>query len=164
MINPLHTAPVDTPASVYEVASALAFWILPGAFLVVCLAMALSRTERPPYFPIFCIFGLMGALCMAICFANGPISILGFLIAFVVSPILLVRNWFKLRAPARNSICHRMVQWASVIPLGILVFFAVWCPSEDETQIGQDAVSSGSSAPTLKSASSVRGSEDQEAV
>lgn len=164
MINPLHTAPVDTPASVYEVASALAFWILPGAFLVVCLAMALSRTERPPYFPIFCIFGSMGALCMAICFANGPISVLGFLIAFVVSPILLVRNWFKLRAPARNSICHRMVQWASVIPLGILVFFAVWCPSEDETQIGQDAVSSGSSAPTLKSASSVRGSEDQEAV
>ena len=143
MTNPIHSAPLDTPPIVYEVTSALAFWILPSAFLVICLTMALSRTDKPPYFPVFCIFGSMGAFCMAICFANGPISILGFLIAFIVSPFLLVRNWFKLRTPAGNSIYHRMVQWASLIPLVILVFFAVWHPAEDKKQAEQDAASNG---------------------
>lgn len=160
MTNPLHSAPVDTPAIVYEVTSAFAFWILPSAFLLICLAMALSRTERPPYFPAFCIFGSMGAFCMAILFANGPISIFGSLIAFIVSPILIVRNWFKLSTPAGNSIYHRMARWASVIPLGILVFFVVWQPSEDKNQAGQGVAPNRSLAPTLESTPSVRGSED----
>jgi hypothetical protein len=134
MTNPLHLAPVDTPAIVYEVTSALALWILPSAFLLICLTMALSRTEKSPYFPVFCIFGSMGAFCLTIYFSNGPISVLGFLIAFVVSPILLVHNWFRLRTTARNSICHRMVQWASLTPLVILIFFVVWHPAEDKKQ------------------------------
>jgi len=126
MINPLHLAPVDTPTIVYEITSALAFRILPCAFLLIYLVIALCSTKSPPYFAVFCIFGSMGAFCLAIYFANSPISVLGFLIAFVVSPIFLVRNWFKLRVAARDSICHRVVQWASVIPLVIMIFFVVW--------------------------------------
>ena len=147
MTNPLHSAPLETPAIVYEVTSALALWILPSAFLLICLIMALSRTEKPPYFPVFCIFVSMGAFCMTIYFANGPISILGFLIAFIVSPFLLIRNWFKLRTPAGNSVCHRIVRWASLIPLVILVFFAVWHPAEDKKQAEQDAPSDGDKHP-----------------
>jgi|GEM_PF-5460416 len=75
---------------------------------------------------------------LAIYFANGPISTLGFLLAFFVCPILLVWNWFKLRVAARDSIPHRIVQWASLIPLVILIFFATWQPSEDKPQAEQD--------------------------
>ena len=126
MTNPLHSAPADTPAIVYEITSALAFRVFPCVFLLVCLVMALSSTKKPPYFSIFCIFGSMGAFCLTIYFANSPISILGFLITFIASPILLVTNWFNLRAPSIDSVCHRVTQWVSVIPLIILIFFAVW--------------------------------------
>jgi hypothetical protein len=32
-----------------------------------------------------------------------------------------------------------MVQWASLIPLVILIFFGVWHPPEDKKQAEQDA-------------------------
>ena len=148
MTNPLNTAPVDTPAIVYDVTGALAFRILPIAFLVVCIVMLFSRTKSPPYFSVFCIFGSMGALCLAVYFANSPISILGFLIAFIISPLLLVSNWIQLRARAKNSVCHRIVQWASAIPLMILAFFVLWHPTETQKNAEQGAVANPVGAVT----------------
>ena len=138
MINPLNTAPDNTPIYVYEIISALAFRILPGLFLLVCMMMWLSRTTRPPYFAAFCIFGSLGSFCLAIYFANGPISLLGFLIAFIISPILLIRNWITLRISARRSTCHRIIQWASVFPILNLIFFITWTPSAERQPAEQD--------------------------
>ena len=125
MVNPLHSPPIDTPAIIYEITSALAFYLLPCAFLLICLIINLNSIKKPPYFSVFCIFGSMGALCLTIYFSNGPISILGFLITFIISPFFLVWNWFKLRIAARESIAHRLVQWVSIIPIAILIFFTV---------------------------------------
>lgn len=131
MINPLDTSPNETPGYVYDVVSALAFQILPLSFLSVCLAMWFSRTAKPPYLAVFCIFGSMGAFCVSIYTAHSPVSILGSLIAFVASPILLIRIWFALRGPSRQSVIHRIVRWASLAPILILIFFILWRPAKE---------------------------------
>ena len=128
MVNPFHASPNQTPQEAYAVAEALAFWVLPGLFLITCLWMWISRVVRPPLFPFFCAYGALGAAALGVLTANSPISAMGFLIAIVISPILLVRNWFMLRGPARISACHRIAQWASLLSLSILIFFVVWSP------------------------------------
>lgn len=126
MVNSFNASPNETPQAVYDITEALAFWVLPILFLTTCLWMYFSRVVRPPLFSFFCAYGALGAAALSVYAANTPISAVGFLIAFVISPILLVYNWITLRESARNSPCHRIAQWASIGPLSVLIFFVVW--------------------------------------
>ena len=126
MMSPLSTAPVDTPAVVVTVSVALALVILPILFASVCLLRRFTGVSRPPYFAYFCAFGSLGPLSLGIASANSPLSVLGFFIAFLVSPFFLVRNFFALRSQACASIYHRAARWASLFSLAVLVLLLVW--------------------------------------
>jgi hypothetical protein len=127
-VNPFHASPNDTPQVVYTITEALALWVLPALFLITCLWMLFSQVVRPPLFSFFCAYGALGAASLGVLTANSLTSIVGFFIAVIISPILLVHNWFALRRSASNSTCHRIAQWASLLSLLILIFFIVWSP------------------------------------
>lgn len=126
MTNPLSTAPVDTPASVITVPLVLALFFLPVLFASVCFIMRFAGVRHPPYFAYFCAFGSLGALGLTITAANSPISVLGFIIAFLVSPFLLVRNFFALRSKSSTSGFHRAAGWVSLFSLLVIVLLLVW--------------------------------------
>lgn len=127
MTNPFSSAPDETPSSVITVSLALAFYILPTLFICVCVLMRFSGVSRPPYFAYFCAFGSLGAVSISIATANSPLSALGFFIAFLISPFLLVRNYFVLlRSPEDRSIYHQAARWTSLFSSAIIITLLVW--------------------------------------
>ena len=126
MINPFKSAPVDTPAYVYETVALAGFYILPGLFLLTCILMWCFRVKKPPYFVFFCAYGTLGSFCMVIFFANGPISVFGGLLALVVCPIFQVVNLMKIWDLAKRSVCHRIAQIVSITSMVILAGVLIW--------------------------------------
>jgi hypothetical protein len=126
MVSPLNLAPIDTPASVYEVSTVLALYVFPALFLLVSLFMLLARVPRPPYFSYFCAFGALGSMSLCLATGNNPLSAIAFLIAFPLCPLLMVRNLSVLRSHPEQSIFHAGARWASLFSLTIIGLLILW--------------------------------------
>ncbi len=126
MRSPLSGAPIDTPASVVETAFVLAWAVFPALFLFVCLLMLLARVRRPPYFAYLCAFACLGSMSLSIATANSPLSALSFLVAFPITPLLMIWNLSRLRSHPKPSIFHRGAQWTSVLSITVILSLLVW--------------------------------------
>lgn len=126
LVNPLSQAPADTPVVVVETSAVLAVYVFPGLFLLICLAMLVSRTKRAPYFSYLCALAAPGCLGLCVATANSPLSALAFFVAFPTCPLLSAINARRLY-PLRNvSFWHRGARWAALSSIVFVLFFVGW--------------------------------------
>lgn len=136
MVSPLSFSPDNTPVVVYEVSSALAWYVFPALFILVSVLMMFARVSRPPYFAYFCAFGALGSMSLCLASGNNPFSALALLIAFPICPLLTVRNLLVLHSRPERSVFHLGAKWISFFSLGVISFLilgAVFdlCTSKD---------------------------------
>lgn len=122
MISPLSLSPNNTPEVVYEVSLALAYYVFPALFLLVGAIMEFARIPRPPYFAYFCAFGALGSMSLCVASVNNPGSVIAFLIAVIVCPVLMVRNLVVLRSRPERTVFHIGAQWTSIFSMTVIAF------------------------------------------
>ena len=130
IVNPPNLAPDDTPAIVVEVAAALAVYVLPALFLLICLGMLVSRTKRTPCFSYVCALAAPRCLGLRIASANSPLSVLALLAAFPVCPVPSAINLRQLRACGQVSPWHRGARWVSLLSIAPVFLFIGWAAFE----------------------------------
>ncbi len=124
--SPLSYAPVETPAYITGTAVVLALCVFPALFVIISLLMLVMRTPRAPYFAFLCAFGALGTLSLGVASANSPLSVLSFLIAIPVCPVLMVHQLVVLHSRNSLSIFHRIAHWACLVSLTIITTLVVW--------------------------------------
>ena len=107
----------------------LAWIILPGMFVGICVLMNRARVPNPPYLVYFAIFSSIGSLLMGLTLETSPLMALCFYYSLMAAPILLVRSFFFLRARNERSLYHRAAMWVSAFcaaSLISLLAFLAW--------------------------------------